>query len=311
MWEFHDKKMRELRKIYEALSKETQTELKRIVKEFEGSDLNELTTDKTLLNEYVRKWKQKGVLKGEFNVMVLNILNKPSNFRIDILHILLLGAYYEQETEAEERQKPIIIEDMEHYYREAQEEVSKKTGKQIKNPTDKIFEDIYGSKNAQGFMLINYVQYYVTKEILRLENVLLEDLKNDIKVDLDSKKYQKIFEAQVNDKLAIDNDKISGDIDNYVIGFINQAKVEAIKATDSDAKVKFIAIEDDKTTPMCHSLDGQEFYVDKENVYTRYYGIDKNTGYEAIMRTRGLVVGENLPPIDNYFHYCRSTIEYI
>lgn len=311
MWEFHDTQMRELRKIYEALSNETQTELKRIIKPFEGSDLNALTTDKTILNQYVAKWKKQGILKGEFNVMVLNVLNKPAVFNIDMLHILLLGAYYEQETKAEAKQKPIIIEDIKHYYREAQEEVAKKKGTGIKNPADKIFEDIYGSKNAQGYMLINYIQFYITKEILKLETVLFEDLRNGQQVDLDSKKYQKIFEAQINDKLAIDGDKFSGDIDNYVVGFVNEAKVEGYKAEDKDAKVRFIAIEDDRTTPMCKSLDGQEFYVDKENVYTRYYGMDKTMGYEATMRTKGLVVGENLPPIDNYFHYCRSTIEYI
>ena len=155
------------------------------------------------------------------------------------------------------------------------------------------------------------MQYYISKEVIKLEQVLFEELRQGIEIDLDSKKYQKIFKEQVNDKLAIDGDKISGDIDNYVIGFDNEAKVEAYKAEDKEAKVRFIAIEDDRTTPMCHSLDGQEFYVDKDNVYTRYYGIDPKTGYEATMRTHGLVVGENLPPIDNYFHYCRSTIEYI
>ena len=307
MWEFHDKQMRELRDIYEALSNETKTELKRIVKNFEGVDLNEMTADKTILNQYVAKWKKQGILKGDFNVIVLNILNKPVNFNIDVLHVLLLGAYYEQEAKAEVKQKPIIMEDMEHYYREAQEEVTDSP----KGINTKALEGIYNSPNAEGFLLSAYILYYVTKVVGKIELPIIEDLKAGLGVDLDSKKYQKIFETQINEKIAIDGNKISGDIDNYVIGFINKAKVEAYKSEDKDAKVRFIAIEDNRTTPMCHSLDGQEFYVDKENVYTRYYGVDKNMGYEATMRTHGLVVGENLPPIDNYFHYCRSTIEYI
>lgn len=311
MWEFHDKQMRELRRIYEGLSNETRTELKRIVKNFEGVDLNDMTADKTILNQYVAKWRKQGILKGDFNVIVLNILNKPVNFNIDVLHVLLLGAYYEQEAKAEAKQKPIIIRDMEHYYDEAEEEVFKKNGDRPIKPSDKMFEEIYNSPNAEGFLLTAYVLYYVTKVVGKIELPIIEDLKAGLGVDLDSKKYQKIFETQINEKIAIDGTKISGDIDNYVIGFINKAKVEAYKAHDKEAKVRFIAIEDNRTTPMCHSLDGQEFYVDKENVYTRYYGVDKTMGYEATMRTRGLVVGENLPPIDNYFHYCRSTIEYI
>lgn len=307
MWEFHDKQMRELRDIYEALSNETRTELKRIVKNFEGVDLNDMTADKTILNQYVAKWKKQGILKGDFNVIVLNILNKPVNFNIDVLHVLLLGTYYEQEAKAEVKQKPIIMGDMEHYYREAQEEVTDNP----KGINNKALEGIYNSPNAEGFLLSAYILYYVTKVVSKIELPIIEDLKAGLGVDLDSKKYQKIFETQINEKIAIDGNKISGDIDNYVIGFINKAKVEAYKSEDKDAKVRFIAIEDDRTTPMCHSLDGQEFYVDKDNVYTRYYGIDPKTGYEATMRTHGLVVGENLPPIDNYFHYCRSTIEYI
>ena len=311
MWEFHDKLMRELRKEYEALSKETQTELKKIVKNYEGVDLNNLTSNKEVLNQYVAKWKKQGILVGEFNVMVLNILNKPTVYNLDVLHILILGSYYEQEYKAEKKQKPIIMDDIEHYYREAQEEVENKKGVKGKAPSERAIEDIYNSPNAEGYVLAAYMTYYITKEVIKLETPLFEDLKKGLGIDLDSSKYQKIFETQVNDKLAIDGNKISGDIDNYVVGFVNKAKAEGYKSVDKDAKVRFIAIEDDRTTPMCKSLDGQEFYVDKENVYTRYYGMDKTMGYEATMRTKGLVVGENLPPIDNYFHYCRSTIEYI
>ena len=53
---------------------------------------------------------------------------------------------------------------------------------------------------------------------------------------------------------------------------------------------------DKVTTLMCESLDQQEFYIDKLNVYDRYSAMDKRN---VVYRTQGLKVGENLPPITN------------
>ena len=53
---------------------------------------------------------------------------------------------------------------------------------------------------------------------------------------------------------------------------------------------------DSKTTLMCETLNEQEFYIDKVNVYDRYSAVDKRN---VVYTTKGLVVGENLPPITN------------
>lgn len=97
-----------------------------------------------------------------------------------------------------------------------------------------------------------------------------------------------------------------------MIGLNNLVIVEGIKSiSGNDAKVKFIAVEDDKTTLMCDSLNNQEFYINKENVFDRYYGeTQKDLRIERI-KCQGLVLGLNLPPIQHHFHYCRSTIMYL
>lgn len=61
---------------------------------------------------------------------------------------------------------------------------------------------------------------------------------------------------------------------------------------------------------MCHSLDGQLFYINKKNEFNRYYGeTQKDLRIEKI-KCFGLVIGLNLPPISHHFHWCRSTITY-
>ncbi|HJJ05172.1 MAG TPA: hypothetical protein OIM45_04840 [Clostridiaceae bacterium] len=97
-----------------------------------------------------------------------------------------------------------------------------------------------------------------------------------------------------------------------MIGLNNLAKVEGIKeVTEDNLKVRFIAVEDDKTTLMCDSLNNQEFYINKENVFDRYYGETQKELRLQRIRCNGLVLGLNLPPIQHHFHYCRSTIMYL
>lgn len=91
----------------------------------------------------------------------------------------------------------------------------------------------------------------------------------------------------------------------------NQAKVEGIKSLVSDAKVVFLANIDGKETAMCHSLNRQEFYIDKENEFDRYYGETSNELSIQRIKCKGLVLGLNLPPISHHFHWCRSMIQYV
>ena len=97
-----------------------------------------------------------------------------------------------------------------------------------------------------------------------------------------------------------------------MIGLNNLAKVEGIKGvTEDNSKVRFIAVEDDKTTLMCDSLNNKEFYINKENIFDRYYGETQKELIVQRIRCNGLVLGLNLPPIQHHFHYCRSSITYL
>ena len=97
-----------------------------------------------------------------------------------------------------------------------------------------------------------------------------------------------------------------------MIGLNNLAKAEGIKEVAEDnSKVRFIAVEDDKTTLMCDSLNNKEFYINKENIFDRYYGETQKELMVQRIRCNGLVLGLNLPPIQHHFHYCRSSITYL
>jgi hypothetical protein len=95
-------------------------------------------------------------------------------------------------------------------------------------------------------------------------------------------------------------------MDNMLIYLANETKIETYIFNDVK-KCRFIAIHDKKTTEMCVSLDGQIFNVHDWNKFRRYSASSEN--YQTY-NIYGLVAGVNLPPIDDHFHYCRSTITY-
>lgn len=121
----------------------------------------------------------------------------------------------------------------------------------------------------------------------------------------EDKRLRHVVIKYSNRLLRVHKGKYSGIITDVSREVGNRAYVSV---GGKDSMVRFIAEVDEATTPMCRSLDGQLFWVNKENVYRRYSALD---GGEVTYRSFGLVQGENLPPINNHFHWCRSTVTYL
>lgn len=118
---------------------------------------------------------------------------------------------------------------------------------------------------------------------------------------INKKKVDKVDGSSDEDRYI---DQFSGSLDNMTSVIVSQTLVKAFMVQGC-TKCQFIAVLDEKTTPMCETLDGQIFNLVGKNTFSRYSAIDnKNVIYEV----KGMVLGANLPPIDNHFHYCRSTI---
>jgi hypothetical protein len=124
-------------------------------------------------------------------------------------------------------------------------------------------------------------------------------------LDVNDKNYQGLFKKQKN--RYISDNLNSGGIVNIAENLTNKAYLQAGIDTNTD-KCRFISEVDNRTTEMCNTLNNQEFYLNKMNVYQRYSDIDKRI---VTYHTQGLIQGENLPPISNHFHWCRSTITYL
>lgn len=158
-----------------------------------------------------------------------------------------------------------------------------------------------------GYVWNEYIEAIIKYNADQIYRQATIDLQQQKELDITNDIYQNLIKRQQNSKLNINGDKISGDIDLTLIGINNQAKVEGIYSFDEKAKCKFISVEDEVTTKMCHSLNGQEFYIHDWNEFERY---SKSNDCIKKYRCYGLVTGLNLPPINDGFHWCRSTITY-
>ena len=175
-----------------------------------------------------------------------------------------------------------------------------------------LFLALLDQPNYSGFNWKQYIEATMQYNAQQIYKQLILNIQQQKSLEIDSNEFQIIINRQNNQKLNINNDKISGAVDLQMIGLNNLAKAEGIKeVTEDNSKVRFIAVEDDKTTLMCDSLNNQEFYINKENVFDRYYGETQKELTVQRIRCNGLVLGFNLPPIQHHFHYCRSTIMYL
>ena len=310
--------MLELKKLYNKFSKQTQNKLQEIIDTFKF-DFDTLyniadTKTKNRVNTYIEEWKDKGLLTGYFGTLAKNIYNRTRVKNSEILELLIYGAYIEEQNKIQEEELNIMYDDANYYYQEGQQEVNSTLPKKERKPMDILkwafFLALLDEPNVKGYVFKQYIQATIQFNAQQIYRQMTIDLQQQNEIDITNDIYQNLIKRQNNSKLNINGDKISGDIDAQLIGVNNLAKVEGIKEVDDNAQIKFMAVIDGNETDMCHSLDGQLFYINKENTFDRYYGeTQKDLRIERI-KCFGLVLGLNLPPISHHFHWCRSTITY-
>ena len=318
----------ELNQLYHQTSEQTQNRLQEILRtfDFEYSELYNIADKKTKkrINTYIEEWQNKGLFINnrlssthseinnltqsdmtQFGLLANDIYKRTRVKNSEILMLLILSAYIEEQKKIEEIQNKIFKKDISYYYNQGQKEVDKD---KVSGISDALFLYIMEQAGATG---LNYNQYneaiakYNADQIYK--QVIIDSMQQKTS-EIDSDVYQNIIKKQNNARLCINDDKVSGSVETFLIGWNNQAKLEGILKNDIDAKVMFVAIEDENTTKMCQSLDRQIFNVKNWNEFKRYSQIN---GRITKYRCKGLVIGLNQPPIIDHFHYCRSTFVYV
>lgn len=304
-WQYHNKKMIELRKIYQKVSKQTQNKLQEIIDTFKFSfdTLYNIADKKTKnrVNTYIEEWKDKDLLTEYFGMLAKNIYSKTRVKNSEILELLIYSAYIEEQSKLQESELNIFKDVTNYYYKQGQEEVNdtlkKNRRKQVSVIPDAIFLALLNTPNSKGYIWKDYIQATIKFNAEQIYRQIIIDMQQEKELKIDSDIYQVIIKKQQNTKLCINEDKISGAVDNQLIGMNNLAKADGMVSIDEEAEVTFISDMCEHVTEMCSNMNGMKFKVNGENEFDRYYGETQKELRWVRVKCKGLKLGINLPPI--------------
>lgn len=302
--------------MYYKTSKQTQNRLQEIfdIFNFNYDNLYNIVDTKTKrrVNTYIEELKEKGLLTGYFEMIANNLYKRTRVKNSEILELFIYGAYIEEQSKLDKYEKQMMYEQANYYYQQGQIEVNntlhKNKRKMVSVIPDAIFLALLDMANAKGYVWSQYIEAITKYNAEQIYRQAIIDIQQQKQPDITNDIYKNIIKRQENSKLNINGDKISGDIDLTLIGINNHAKMQGIYSFDDKAKVKFCGINDERQTDTCKSLDNQEFYIHDWNEFYRY---SKSNDNIVKYRCYGLVLGLNLPPINDGFHWCRSYIIYM
>lgn len=311
-WNYTDLKLKDYLRIYKKTNLKTQDNIQDI---FNGIDFNYMDLNKPISNNQKKKlsrvvdeWKQLELLKGYFEYKVIEILNKRYITNQEMLSILLWGAFLKERSQLDEYEEVLFTEIGQDLYKQGIDEI-KPTKKKKWSLTWEYIWSMLCLPNVKGSSWITYIEALALTNAQEIERQTIIQLQQNKKPNIEDDVFKNILKKQQNRYISINDDKISGALDSQVVEIANKSLLKAGEDVgQKKLRARFIAEIDDRTTKMCDGMNGMLFYVNDWNRFYRYSDDDKR---DVLYTIKGLEVGANLPPINNHFHYCRSTITYL
>ena len=287
--------LREVREVYRSIGDDSIDLIRSLNIRYEDLNRNVPAKVKRQVNRKIESWKKEGLLKDYFGYLVSKLKYTYSG----VLEVLIYGLYMSGSKKLNTISNEIFLETAEDTYSQGLEGLNRK-GKPLTWAMILPFLMI-PSVN------LTYEQYLIVLNETGSEEMyrqILEMLKQDL--DKAEEKLNDLLKKQSNRILNVNGEKESGALVDTAIGIGNDAYVLA--GGGKDQLVLFVAEMDERTTDMCRSLDHQIFHTKAWNTFTRYSDYYKG---KHTFTWFGLERGLNMPPINDHFHWCRSTLTYI
>lgn len=311
-WRYTDMKLRDYLKIYKEISSKTQDNIQDIFNsiDFEYIDLSKPISNnqRKKLLRVIDEWKESNLLNGYFGFKVDELIKKRYITNQEMLDILLWGAYIKERNQLDEYEQVLFTEIGQDLYRQGIEEI-KPTKKKKWSLTWEYIWSMLCLPNVKGSSWVTYIEALALTNAQEVERQATIQLQQNKKLNIEDDVFKNIIKKQQNRYISINGDKTSGALDSQVVEIANKSLLKAGEdVSQKKLRARFIAEIDDKTTKMCDGMNGMLFYV---NDWNRFYRYSADDGRDVLYTIKGLEVGANLPPINNHFHYCRSTITYL
>lgn len=305
MWEYVDKKLKQFDKDYKKENKKTLDEIQNI---FNGVKDLEQNASKTDLNRFKRNINNNYEYLSDYGKYQANKYLKKRKMKYkDMFWFNLFITYAYEQYRILKLEQKLFNEVANNIHNQEIKDLKKAfTIPKKKINIDNIINNVITSPNSKGYVWQDYNDAMTEYKVNEIYNQAIQNIRANKPLDINAKEFAKIISKQNNRLISVNGDKISGAIDNELIYLANKVKTETYIWCGVN-KCKFIAVKDKVTTKMCNSLDGQIFNVHDWNEFYRYSASNET---KVKYRVYGMIIGVNLPPIDDHYHACRSTITY-
>ena len=319
-WEKVDKKLTAFYNKNKVLNKEMLDNIQQIFESISVSydDLFKYVDKKyqRILRTKVNELKKDYKLEGYVAYILEEYVNKRKLRYSEYLTGLFIIEYYKRDLKREKLEYELFEEVVNIVYQESQEEaidVLKKKKPRLLTVPEAFLLQLIGASMYNKAFWKEYKQGSINYNAEQLFKLTAVNMQSERVLDVNNDDFKKLFDKQERNYLAKkkdleETDKYQdiyyGPLDDVMVAIANQTALRGIE-DQGCKKVIFVATMDDKTTEMCKSLNRQIFSIKGWNKYYRYSAIDDKS---VLYTTKGLKLGENLPPIDNSIHHCRSTI---
>ena len=265
------------------------------------NDLNKPISkaDKRKLDKNIKEWKKSKLFTGYFAYLVTS---KSKYTYADLIEILLYWIYIVQEKQFDELSKLVFVEVADDVYRQALDEIPIKPKKEFSLTWEFIWSFLWIPTYNKRWE--EYLKLLTMTNQQEMYKLIIGNLQQDRPIK--EADLKELTRKQVNRVISINDGKYSGILSDTSRLLGNKVYTEPFKE-EKGLQVRFVAEIDKRTTKMCEGLNNQLFYVNDWNRFYRYSDIDKR---DVLYNVYGLEIGVNLPPINNHFHWCRSTITY-
>lgn len=255
--------------------------------------------EKRKLDKKVKEWKKTGILTGYFGYMVAS---KVKYTYAELIEILIYEKYIEQEKEFDELSKIVFEEVANDVYEQALKEIPVKPKNKFSLTWEFIWSFLWIPTYNKRWE--EYLQLLTMTNQQEMYKLIVGSMQQNRPIKENNLKD--LVKKQINRIISIKDEKYSGVLSDTCRVLGNKVYIEPFKE-EKTLKARFIAEIDKRTTKMCNGLNNQVFNVNDWNEFYRYSAIDDR---DVKYKVYGLEVGINLPPINNHFHWCRSTISY-
>nr|DAY61382.1 MAG TPA: hypothetical protein [Caudoviricetes sp.] len=313
-WNYHNLKMIELKRIYNRINQQLQKDLQYIFDSFYNvklskvhSEINNLAYEslfnfadfetKKRLQAEIDEMNENVLLNGYIGIWAKNIYKKSKVKNCEILEFLIYSAYIKEQNKLEKYEKEIMYDDANYYYKLGQKEVDEK--KDVLSLSESIFLLLMSEPIYNGLTREQYVDTTIKYNAQQIYRQAIINIQQQKELKIDSDEFKNDIIKQNNQKLCINSEKISGATDIQMIGLDNLAKVEGIRKVATDnSMVEFISDMCDNVTDMCKNMNGKRFFINKENVFDRYWGETQKDLKLVRVRVKGLVLRCKCSTID-------------